>query len=234
MTVHADGETNVDGARVFAGHVGAGMAIGSLERRLNVGLFVAAALALDGLLWLFVLAGWEAVEIPADFTVTRQPAFTFPLSHGLLAALAWSALAGFATLRVLARRSPRALRTAWLVAAAVFSHWVLDALVHRPELPVDGSDSMKVGFGLWNAIDAALVIEGLIVVAGLALFVRGTTLSRGATAGLAVLALAVLALTVVGMKAAPPPPSAFAMAASSLLSLFAVCALALWFGRRRR
>ena len=56
---------------MFAGHVGAGLAIGSAERRVNVGLFVAAALLLDIVLWLLVLAGCESVAIPSDFARTH-------------------------------------------------------------------------------------------------------------------------------------------------------------------
>ena len=70
---------------MFAGHIGAALAIGRAERGLNVGLFIAAALLLDFLLWTFVLMGWESVAIPADFAATHQAEFVFPYSHGLLA-----------------------------------------------------------------------------------------------------------------------------------------------------
>lgn len=72
---------------MFAGHVGIALAIGRRERRLNIGVFVAAALLLDFALWLFVLLDWETVRIPADFVATRQPEFVFPFTHGLTAAL---------------------------------------------------------------------------------------------------------------------------------------------------
>jgi hypothetical protein len=82
---------------MFAGDIGAALAIGRAERRVNVGVFVAAALLLDVLLWLFVLLGWESVVIPADFANRHQPEFVFPYSHGLLSALGWSLLAAAAT-----------------------------------------------------------------------------------------------------------------------------------------
>ncbi|NML46394.1 hypothetical protein HHL11_21780 [Ramlibacter sp. G-1-2-2] len=63
---------------MFAGHVGAALALGRMERRVNVAWFVLAALLLDVLLWLFVLLGWEAVTIPADFAQRHQPEFHFP------------------------------------------------------------------------------------------------------------------------------------------------------------
>jgi hypothetical protein len=79
---------------LFAGHVGVALAIGRVERRVNVGIFVTAALLLDFVLWLFILLGWESVSIPDDFAATHQPRFVFPYSHGLLAAGGWSALGG--------------------------------------------------------------------------------------------------------------------------------------------
>jgi hypothetical protein len=76
-----------------------------------------------------------------------------------------------------------------------------------------------------------LLVEAGVVAAGLWLFVRGSRLSRGRTLSLAVLALVILAFTVVGMTIALPPPSAMAMAASSLVTLVVVCALFWWLGR---
>jgi hypothetical protein len=63
---------------MFAGHVGAALALGQAERRVSVGALVAAALLLDIVLWLSVLFGWESVIIPANFGSTHQPEFVFP------------------------------------------------------------------------------------------------------------------------------------------------------------
>lgn len=219
---------------MFAGHVGAALAIGRAERRVNIGAFVAAALLLDLVLWLFVLLGWESVTITADFASTHQPEFVFPYSHGLLSSLLWSALAGAVAFAWSARLGMTPWRIAVLVAAAVFSHWLLDALVHLPELPLAGAGSPTVGLGLWQAMPVALLVEAGIVAVGLWLFLPGSTLSRGRSIGLAVLSLALLAFTILGMTIAPPPPSAQAMAGSSLVTLVAVCLLACWLGRAPR
>jgi hypothetical protein len=207
------------------------MAIGRAERRVNLGVLVFAAVFLDLVLWLFVLLGWESVTIPADFDTTHQPEFVFPYSHGLLAGVVWSALAGVATFFWYPRLNAAKLRAAALVAAAVFSHWLLDALVHAPELPLAGASSAKVGVGLWQAMPVALAVEAFIALAGLCLFVSGAGLSRAKRFWLSVLALLILAFTVAGMTVAPPPPSAVAMAASSLATIIVVCALAFWLGR---
>ena len=218
---------------MFAGHIGAALAIGRAEPGVNIGMFVTAALLLDLLLWLFVLLGWESVAIPADFASTHQAAFLFPYSHGLLASVAWSAVAAVAGLLLYARCQWK-WRAAMLLAVAVFSHWVLDAVVHRPELPLAGAASRVVGLGLWNNIPVALLLEGVVVVLGLYLFVSGSKVERSKSIALAVLTLVVMALTVVGMTIAPAPPSAAAMAGSSLATLLVVCVLAGVFGRKRR
>jgi membrane-bound metal-dependent hydrolase YbcI (DUF457 family) len=197
----------------------------------NVGVFVAAALLLDGLLWLFVLLGWEAVAIPDNFASTHQPEFVFPFSHGLAASLVWSVLAAVAAWAACARLGSARARAAVLVGAAVFSHWLIDALVHQPEMPLAGASSPKVGLGLWQNMPIALAVEAVIVVVGLFLFVPGSGLSRGRRIALTALTLVILAFTMAGMTIAPPPPSAQAMAASSLATLVVVCVLAYWLGR---
>lgn len=217
---------------MFAGHVGAAMVLGRAKRRVNLGVFVFAAVLLDFVLWLFVLLGWESATIPANFNATHQAEFAFPYSHGLLASVGWSALAAAATFLWHPRSTAR-LRAAVLVAAAVFSQWLLDALVHAPELPVAGATSAKVGLGLWQIMPVALAVEAFIAVAGLYLFLAGANLSRAWKLWLAVLSLLILALTVAGMTVAPPPPSGSAMAASSLATIIVVCALAFWLGKPR-
>jgi hypothetical protein len=215
---------------MFAGHVGAGLAFGSIDRKVNVGVFVSAALLLDALLWTFVLLGWESVVLPADFERTHQAQYAFPYSHGLTAAIAWSAAAGAACCFG-RRRAAGALRAGLLVGAAVFSHWVLDALVHAPELPVAGAESVKVGMWLWRDMPAALCVETLLLIGGVVLYLRGANLTRLRGSAIALLSLLLLAFTVVGMTIAPAPPSVAAMAASSLVTLTVVCALYLWLGR---
>ena len=215
---------------MFAGHIGAALVVGRAERRVNIGVFIAAALFLDLVLWLFVLLGWEAVSIPSNFTSSHQAEFVFPNSHGLLASGIWSIAAGVAGFIGYQRLQKARLRAAALVAAAVFSHWLLDALVHAPEMPLVGAASPKVGLGLWQNIPVALFVEAAIVLVGLCLYIPGASLSRTKAVSLTALSLLLLGFTMEGMTIAPPPPSALAMAGSSLVTLIVVCALACWLG----
>src|SRR5262249_5360635 len=110
---------------MFAGHVGAGMALSKLERRLNLGVFIFAAFILDVLLWAFVLRGWESVEVPSDFSTHHQLAFDLPYSHGLLASLGWSVLSLVFAYLAIKRPQRERIRAALVIGTAVFSHWLL-------------------------------------------------------------------------------------------------------------
>lgn len=219
---------------MFAGHLGVALAATRLAPRVPLGTLALASMALDIVLWGLVLLGIEGVEIPADFARTHQPHFTFPYSHGLAAALAWSGLAAW--LVAMRWRGPRtvAWRAAGVVGAVAFSHWLLDVLVHRPEMPLIGPASPHVGLALWNALPAALLLEAGLVLAGLVLFWADPQARKQRAwrrAGLTTLMMLVLAFTLLGMTVAPPPPSAMVMAASSLGTLLLVCALLGWLGR---
>ena len=216
---------------MFAGHIGAALAIGRAERRINIGVLVFAALLIDFALWLFVLLGWESVVIPADYATTHQPVFDFPYSHSLLAIIAWSASAGIVTFLWYPRLKEPKLRAAAFVVLAVCSHWLLDDLVHVTGLPLAGTGSSKIGLGLWKNMPVGLAVEGLVLAAGLGLFLDRSGLSLARKLWLSVLALVTLVFTVVGMTVAPPPPSVTAMAASSVVTVLVVSALAGWIGR---
>jgi hypothetical protein len=217
---------------MFAGHVGAALLLGKAEPRVSLATFVFAALLLDVVLWASILLGWESVTIPENFATTHQPAFVFPYSHGLATSIAWSVLAAAAVFLVALRGQAGRARACSLVGLAVFSHWLLDALVHAPELPLSGVSSTKLGLGLWNQLPLALGVEALLVVAGLALFLAGSPLSRARRLGLGAFVLLILAFTITGMTLAPPPPSAAAMASSSLLTIALTCALMAWLGKQ--
>lgn len=215
---------------MFAGHIGVALAAARVEPRVNVGVLAVASLLLDLLLWLFVLVGFESVLIPSNFSQTHQAEFVFPYSHGLLAAAVWSALAGAVLFSLRKSSGGAEVRAAFVIAGVVFSHWVLDAAVHRPELPLMGNASSEVGIGLWSNMPVALGIEGALVVAGALLFLPRSALPRAKKLALVVLVLLLLGFTVAGMTVAPPPPSATAMAASSLGAIVLACALIGWLG----
>src|SRR5205823_6358437 len=95
----------------------------------------------------FVLFGIEHVRITPGITASNPlDLYDMPLTHSLLAALAWSGLAAAVTYAAM-QRDPRA---AMVVGLAVLSHWLLDLIVHRPDLTLAGESTAHVGLGLWN------------------------------------------------------------------------------------
>jgi hypothetical protein len=216
---------------MFAGHVGAALVLKRAERRVNLGVLILAALLLDVLLWLFVLAGLERVIVPADYASRHYVTFVFPYSHSLAASLVWSILAGALTWMATAGWVGDRGWATVVVATAVFSHFLLDFLVHIPELPLLGETSPKVGLGLWNQMPVALMLEVLITVGGLLVFLRGVPLGRGRTIGLVGLVVFVTTLTVAGMTVAPVPPSIPQLAISSDVGILLVAAVGGWLDR---
>lgn len=95
--------------------------------------------------------------------VDGAPLFTIPYSHSLLTSLGWAALGG-----VLFKlyRPKSGAKGFWVVFALVFSHWIFDLIVHRPDLPLWPGSSTEFGLGLWNAPLIAFALEiGLLAAA---------------------------------------------------------------------
>jgi membrane-bound metal-dependent hydrolase YbcI (DUF457 family) len=132
---------------MFIGHFGVALAGKRAAPKTSLGTLILAAQFLD-LLWpVFLLLGIEHVEIAPGITRVSAMNFTdYPISHSLLMALVWSALVGGVYYGL--RRDRRA---AWVVAALVLSHWVLDFIVHRPDLPLWPGGQARAGLGLWNS-----------------------------------------------------------------------------------
>lgn len=192
---------------MFIGHFGVGLGAKRAAPRTSLGTLFLAAQFLD-LLWpSLLLLGVEQVRIAPGITrVTPLDFVSYPFSHSLALVLAWAVVVG--GLYWVVRRY---LAGALVVAAAVVSHWVLDLLVHRPDLPlVPGGP--KVGLGLWNSLPATLAVECAIFLAGLAIYLRCTRArDRIGKYGVAALVL-LLVVIYVGNLAGPPPPSVEAIA----------------------
>lgn len=220
---------------MWAGHLGAALALERADRELSLGWLFLAAQLQDVILWALVLAGIEHVTIPADYATRHYLHFDFPYSHSLRASVAFTVLAGLLTLLVTGRRTAgkRRWRAAGLVAAAVFSHFVLDVIVHPAE-PLPSGNS-TIGMGLWDAMPLAIAIELAITFGGLALWRRGAVRNDCVgVRGVIVLVVVVAALTVAGLTVAPVPGSVTSLAVTSLVSALAVSAVAAKLDRTPR
>src|SRR4249920_3002381 len=155
---------------MFVGHTAVALAAKSKARDVSLGWLLAAALGLD-LLWPnFLLLGIEHVRIVRGATAFTSLVFdSYPWSHSLLMACVWGLCA-----LCIARWRGRSQGIAFLIAAVVVSHWVLDVASHVPDMPLWPGDSPKLGLGLWNSISATLIVEGLIYLIGISIYVRTT------------------------------------------------------------
>lgn len=154
---------------MFIGHFGVGLAAKRFAPRASLGTLFFAAQFLD-LIWpIFLLLGLEHVRIAPG--ITRMSPFDFydyPISHSLVTAAAWSVLVGCAYYAVRRNR-----RGAVIVGLAVLSHWILDLVVHRPDLPL-WPGGPKFGWGLWNYWIAEITLEVAIFAAGTWLYLSVT------------------------------------------------------------
>ena len=218
---------------MFVGHYSASFLAKGLDRHLPLWLLFVAVQLIDILWAIFILAGVEKVRIVPAFTRSNDIDLYFmPYTHSLPGAVGWSVLA-FVLYYLLRRRDySRRMIGAILIGSAVLSHWVLDVLVHTPDLPLF-DNSNKIGFGLWNYPEIELPLELLLLFVGFWFYVRSTSAVSASghyAMGIFVIVLAALQLI---MFFSPPPGSANIFAVTAFVSYAAFAAVAFWLERFR-
>jgi hypothetical protein len=213
---------------MFLGHYGVAFAAKRAAPRASLGTLVFAAQFLDELWPVLLLLGLEHVRVVPGLMAASSLDFTsYPISHSLAMALVWALLIG--TTYFALRRYGRG---AWVVAAAVVSHWLLDAPMHRADLPLWPGSHILVGGGLWNSVPITILLEVGIFAAGLALYLRSTRAAdRIGNWGLWSM-VAVLVASFAGALVGPPPPSERALAVSAL-TLWLFVPWGYWVDRHR-
>lgn len=212
---------------MFVGHFAVALGAKAGAPRVPLGLLVAAAFGLD-LLWpVLLLTGAESVRIDPGNTAFTPLAFdSYPWSHSLVMSLVWGAVLAAAAYPKL-----RSSRAAAILVAVVVSHWLLDFVTHRPDMPL-WPGSAKFGLGLWNSIPATLLVEGALF-GGAVHAYRTLYVPRDRTGAWAFLALIGL-LTAIWLAGpfSPPPPDVSAIAMAGLaMWLFPLWAS--WIERHR-
>lgn len=214
---------------MFIGHYALAFGAKRLAPAVSLGtLFLAVQLA--DLLWpTFLLLGLEVVEIdPGNTLMTPLNFVSYPYSHSLVMLLVWSAV--FALLYGLLKGGSRlALLT---VGALVFSHYVLDVITHRPDMPLTINGAQKLGLGLWNYPGTTLTIESVLFIGGALIYTTVTReRDRAGRIGLWVLIATLVAMYFAALYG-PPPPNVMSIAVAGHLQwLFVLWAY--WIDRHR-
>jgi len=198
-----------------------------VEPRVHLGASVAAAFGLD-LLWpILLLLGLESVRVnPGDTAFTGLAFDSYPWSHSLLVVMGW---AGLGT--IVGWGLYGSWRAGALLGGLVLSHWVLDVITHRPDLPLWPAGPL-VGLGLWNSVPGTILVEAGLLVVGLWLYL-GTSSARDRIGHWSLITLVGLTgLIWVTQPWAPVPPTAGAVAWGALI-LWLLPPWALWIERHR-
>ncbi|HUZ05712.1 MAG TPA: hypothetical protein VMU62_10165 [Acidobacteriaceae bacterium] len=214
---------------MFLGHYGVALGAKRLAPKTSLGTLILAAQLAD-LLWpILLLLGIEHVRIVHAQVPTLNLDFvSYPITHSLLTGILGGLLLG--TLYSLLRKG-KDMRGAFVVAALVPSHWILDFLVHVPDLPL-WPGGPRVGLGLWRSLPWTLVVEAFFLIAGLVIYLR-TTRAKDGVGNYALWSLVVLLVTAyLGALVGPAPRNTQALAYSALI-LWLLVPWAYWIDRHR-
>jgi membrane-bound metal-dependent hydrolase YbcI (DUF457 family) len=212
---------------LFIGHAAVALAAKPLAPRTSLALLLAAAYWVDMVWPVFLLAGIESVRIdPGNTAFTPLDFVHYPWTHSLTAAIAWSVVFALVFIR-------SGKRVALILGLLVFSHWLLDALSHRPDLLLWPSGEAMIGLGLWYSVPATLAVELSMFAIGVSIYVRAAP-ARDRTGFFAFWGLiSFLLIAYAGNAFGPPPPNVQAIAIAGIAGgvLFTVWA---WWADRHR
>jgi hypothetical protein len=213
---------------MFVGHYGVAFAARRVGERVPLWVWFVAVQWLDVVWSVLVLLGIEKLRIVPGFTEANAlDLYYMPYTHGLPGSILLSLVLG-AIVALLS--SGNRATTCLLVAAASFSHWILDLVVHVPDLPLY-DNAAKVGLGLWRHVGSSFPLELIVLGLGAWLYARKTTFAS--VRGRYVFAAFVMLLAAVQVIAnfGPPPDSPRAMAVTALAFYGVLAGLAAWVER---
>lgn len=206
---------------MFAGHYAAALAAKAAEPKAPMWTLVAGAQLIDIGWSIFIVTGVERASSDPSLQGSTLVLGYMPWTHSLPAVIVWSLAAA-----ILAKYALRlSMRAAIFIGAVVFSHWMLDLIVHRPDLEIFPGGPM-LGFGLWNLPVPEQAVEiGLLAVAGI--FWASTRKSLGQSAWPAALFMTFLiAIQIAAMFAPPPAGPLDAQQGFTILAVYLVAVLA--------
>jgi uncharacterized membrane protein len=150
-----------------------------------------------------------------------------------LATLLWAAIIALVFLITPVKSSLSKSKIALVMSTAVISHFLLDFIVHNPDLDILGNGAYKIGLGLWNYTYISYAVESILLLAGLGVYLKSTkssTLARKYG-----MPLLIIILLIVGAVATfMPAPSSMLSGTIMLVTIYLVAiAAAFWLDRKR-
>jgi hypothetical protein len=215
---------------MFVGHLAVGLVGKRVEPKISLGTLVFATMLADFLWAIFMLAGIDHAEFKAGVLGAGNyfDASNIAMSHSLLMDAIWGAL--FAAAYFLRRRYARA---AWILFAAVLSHWLLDFVAHRPDMPLALGVHRYLGLGLWTSVPATVAVEGGFWLLAIMVYLRATHARSRAGVYAFWSVIAVLTLLWYNNIAGPPPPNPHTASIGSLILFSLAVAWAYWMNHLR-
>ena len=216
---------------MYVGHYAASLALKRFEKRASLGVLFLAVQFVDIVFFPFVLLGIERLNIVENFTQSTHFELEYmPYTHSLVAFLIWSGLA-YALFRWVVVKSHS---VAMVVALAVMSHWLLDVIVHTPDLPIWSDASPKLGLGLWNNAIATYALEAALLLAGLWLYLRSTSAStRTGKYGMGIFVVALLLVNIANIFGPLQGDSIVILSVTAGASYLLFAAAAFWLDTKR-
>ena len=216
---------------MFVGHYGPSYVIKAAQPAIPLWLLFIAVQLVDVAWSMLIMLGIEKARIVPGITASNPfDLYYMPYTHSFVAAILWSVAAGGLCNVLFGLRKWSA--AVW-IGAAVFSHWILDWVVHRPDLPLY-DDTVKVGLGIWNYPMIALILEALLLFGGMFIYMRRTTavnaLGRIGPPGFGILMIAIQTYIFFG----PPPASSDELAVTAIASYLVFAVVIWWLDRQRR
>ena len=160
---------------MLIGHLAVGFAFKRTDPKVSLGLWFLAAVLLD-LVWaIFVLMGIETVNIVRGVTASNPFEFTdYPYTHSLIASVLWAGLVYLVIFFYGSRWMINKRKVAFMMSVVIFSHFILDWIVHKPDLAILPGGSFKMGLGLWDHALISYIVEGLIFIGGVGIYLKST------------------------------------------------------------
>ena len=219
---------------MFVGHYSVSFALKKTDRNISLGMLFLAVQFVDILWAIFVLLGIEKVRITPGFTESNSlDLYYIPYTHSLPAAILWSLLLAGIFYFYHSANKESAFRISAAMGLAVFSHFVIDLLVHKQDLPMIGN-SFKIGFGLWDYRWYAFITETGILFAGFWLYLQATTgTGFSGKYGMWIYIAFLQMVNIINFFFNPPPTNSNIAAISALASYFALAAIAFWLDKKR-